>query len=108
MRSTSRAPAGTWPTWIRSWRITIPPPRRGRGRVQHRNALWSAWLRLPWRGALRRTGLLVLGQSLRSDSWLALADALLGAGWVFRERRPVARDLESWLRLLETTPNQAD
>lgn len=82
------------------------PPRRGRARVQHRNALWSAWLRRPWGQALRRTSRLLIGQGHRSETWLALADAIRGAGWVLRRRRPLPDELERLVRMLETAPAQ--
>jgi hypothetical protein len=50
-----------------------------------RNALWVAWLRRPYRVALRRT-LDVLRHS-RHDAPQVLTDALAGVGWVWRSRR---------------------
>jgi GT2 family glycosyltransferase len=83
-----------------------PPPRpddSGRRRRQARNGLWCVWLRRPLAGALRHTARLV--RMAASDRAIAggLADAAAGVTWVFRERRPVAVELEHRLRLLGDT-----
>jgi GT2 family glycosyltransferase len=80
-----------------------PPPRPDntiRRRLQARNALWCAWLRRPLRGAVRHTVTLI--RMAASDRAIAggVTDAVAGLTWVFRERRPVAVELENSLRLL--------
>jgi N-acetylglucosaminyl-diphospho-decaprenol L-rhamnosyltransferase len=69
--------------------------RRERRRLVARNALWVAWLRRPYWVALRRTLDVLTGS--RRDAPQVLADALRGAGWVWRNRRrlpaAVERDL---------------
>jgi GT2 family glycosyltransferase len=66
-----------------------PKPRQGRSAVVQRNAVWSAWLRLPLPFAARET--LALAASARSDgnARIALGRALRGIPWVVRERRRV-------------------
>jgi GT2 family glycosyltransferase len=74
-------------------------PRAGRDRVQLRNALWSAWLRRPWRRALRRSaGLLAAGGRAAPA---ALTEALRGLPWVLRSRRRLPADTERAARRLE-------
>jgi hypothetical protein len=75
--------------------------RRGRERVQRRNALWSAWLRRPWPVAVSRTIRLLASGPHRLETWLAFTDALKGLPWVVRGRRIVPREVEASLRLLE-------
>jgi GT2 family glycosyltransferase len=80
-----------------------PPPRldgAARRRRLARNAFWCAWLRRPLPGAARQSAaLLRLGLSDRAVAQ-GLAEALAGAGWVLRERRPLSRDLERQLARL--------
>jgi GT2 family glycosyltransferase len=72
--------------------------RGGRRRTQYRNALWSAWLRRRWPGALRRTGrIMALGLS-DGDARAALRDALHGLPWIVRARRPAPLGIETSLR----------
>ncbi|HLH28162.1 MAG TPA: glycosyltransferase, partial [Acidimicrobiales bacterium] len=75
-------------------------PRRNRTQV--RNALWVAWLRRPWPGALRCT--FVIGRSALRDraTRQGLAAALGGLPWVLRERRVVPPEIERQIRLLES------
>jgi GT2 family glycosyltransferase len=74
-----------------------PGTRAGRGPRQVRNQLWSAWLRRPLPGALRRTLALTRGRT----GGLGLRSAVRGLPWVLRERRVVPAHVEGWLRLLE-------
>jgi GT2 family glycosyltransferase len=74
-----------------------PGAREGRDPRQVRNQLWSAWLRRPLPGALRRTVALVRGRA----GGLGLRNAMRGLPWVLRERRVVPAHVEGWLRLLD-------
>jgi GT2 family glycosyltransferase len=74
--------------------------RPGRRRRQCRNDLWSAWLRRPFLPAARLTARTLAGALLDGERLAGLAEALRGSGWVWRERRPVPRELERRLRLL--------
>jgi GT2 family glycosyltransferase len=79
------------------------PVRDVPGRRWHmvRNALWCAWLRRPLGSALRKTAWL-LGHSPWDRATLrGLAAALAELPWVVRERRPVPREIEKALRLLD-------
>ena len=71
---------------------------RARRRMQHRNALWCAWLRRRWPGALRDT-VRLLWQG-RNDSALALGllDALKGLPWALARRKAVPRHVECALQ----------
>jgi N-acetylglucosaminyl-diphospho-decaprenol L-rhamnosyltransferase len=56
-----------------------------------RKALWFAWLRRPWPGALRRT-LTIARPLLRDRATLrGIAAALAGLAWILRERRVMPR-----------------
>jgi GT2 family glycosyltransferase len=81
------------PSTAREWHL-----RRRHG---IRNTLWFTWLRRPWPAALRRTGLMARAVPKDRVSLLGFADALLGAGWVRRERRVVPPEMEHGYRLLE-------
>lgn len=86
----------------RGWRMAYVPdavvhhyPSRvrnvtARRRLVPRNAIWSAWLRRPWRSAWRET-LRRLSEARRDGSlvWTA-ASALVGVPWLLRERRVIA------------------
>ena len=79
-------------------------PSRGDGRtrrsvVQTRNAIWTAWLRLPGRMALQRTARLLDARDPASR--IALFEAVRGLPWVLRERRVVRSEVVHALRTLE-------
>jgi len=81
-----------------------PSPRRDvqvRNWYAVRNALWAAWLRRPWPGALRRTS--AIARTMFHDRGVrkGLAAALAGLPWVLRERRVVPPEVERRIRLLE-------
>jgi hypothetical protein len=79
--------------------------RPGRCAVQVRNDLWSAWLRRAPRPAARQT-LRVLGRAASDHPAAALhglGQALAGAPWVARERRPVPLEVERAMRAVEVT-----
>jgi GT2 family glycosyltransferase len=73
--------------------------RDGRRQLTARNSLWNAWLRLSPLGALRRSAGIVAG-GLR-DPWSrrGIVEALIGSGWVIRERRVVPAEVERDFRL---------
>ncbi len=75
-------------------------PRPGRLRRQVRNDLWSAWLRRPVSSALRETARALRGARPRAAA-LGAADALRGAAWVMRERKPVPVGVELLAREIE-------
>ena len=66
-----------------------------------RNALWSAWLRRPLSGALRKTGRLVRNAPVTRETCRGLAAAVAGLPWVLRQRRVVPPEVERRIRLLE-------
>ena len=66
-----------------------------------RNTLWFIWLRRPLRAALRRTRDVVGAAPRDRVTALALLDALRGAPWVLRERRPLPERVERRFRALE-------
>jgi GT2 family glycosyltransferase len=72
--------------------------RSGRRRAIVRNDLWTAWLRRPARVAIRAT----LG-ALTPRRIGGLADALVGSGWVWRERRVLPTPVERRLRMIART-----
>jgi GT2 family glycosyltransferase len=76
-----------------------PPggPRPTRQRVIARNDLWTAWLRRPLWSAVRRT----VAAARRPEGARVVLDAMRGARWVARERRPVPARVERELRLVE-------
>jgi GT2 family glycosyltransferase len=71
---------------------------RSRSATEVRNALWTAWLTRPLRGAAMATA-----RALRPDlaTLRGAAAALGGLPWVWRDRRPGGRRLEAQRRLLE-------
>lgn len=66
-----------------------------------RNALWSAWLRRPVSGVLRKTGHLVRTAPLSRETWRGMAAAVAGLPWVLQRRRVVPPEVERRFRLLE-------
>jgi GT2 family glycosyltransferase len=99
------AAAGWWMCWVPDVVIEHAPsacrdPRR-RPQLGIRNTLWTAWLRRPLPSALRRTATLLGSVPRDLARVMSFAEALGGLGWVVRERRVVAADVELGLRLLE-------
>ncbi len=99
------AARGWWMCWAPDVVVQHAPstsrdPRRRR-QLGIRNTLWTAWLRRPLPGALRRTGALLRSIPLDWASLVAIGEALAGLAWVLRERRVVPPEVERGLRLLE-------
>jgi GT2 family glycosyltransferase len=66
-----------------------------------RNTLWSAWLHRRLGSALRYTAFTLLDAPKDRSYVTAIRLALSGARWVARERRPMSRDLDARLRMLD-------
>lgn len=91
----------------RGWRLVYAPElvvhhhpsptRDGRQRqwLLSRNAIWSAWLRLPWRAALGETRQ-ELPRLARLHGWRGLASLVRGLPWVWRERRVAPDEVLAW------------
>ena len=71
-----------------------------RRRVELRNGIWVAWLRRRPLSALVRTARLLARHAGDPRARLGAIDALRGAGWVARNRRPVGVELDRSLRSL--------
>lgn len=72
-----------------------------RRRLGIRNTLWFTWLRRPAGAALRRTAELAATVPRDRVSAAAFAAAVAGLPWVLRERRPLAPQTESVMRLMD-------
>jgi GT2 family glycosyltransferase len=103
--ATDLAAAGWWLCYVPALTVHhYPAPRRdGETRRWHlvRNALWSAWLRRPFSGALCKTLRLVQAAPLQRETWEGVAAALAGLPWVHQNRRVVPPQIEKGVRLLE-------
>jgi GT2 family glycosyltransferase len=73
-----------------------------RSAVEHRNHLWTAWLRRPASVAVGRTLALAL-RAGDATARRALVQAVLGLPWVLRARDAVPRDLERAIRRVDRT-----
>lgn len=104
------ATAGWWLAYVPDIVAHHHPSARrshaARRERQLRNALWAAWLRRPWPGALRRTARL-LRDGARVERRRALVEALGGLPWVLRERRPVPPPLARALNTLDAQEERA-
>jgi GT2 family glycosyltransferase len=89
------------------WPSAQRDPERRR-RVVVRNDLWSTWSHRRWTTALAATVAAI--RSARTDpaARAGLRDALAAAGSVLRRRRPVGRELERRLRLLDAAASAAE
>jgi GT2 family glycosyltransferase len=67
-----------------------------------RNRLWVAWLRRPWRIAVRKTAQLMAESLGNERARRALFSAPGGLAWALRNRRPVPPNVEALIRLLES------
>ena len=63
-----------------------------RRRLTARNAIWTAWLRLPWRLAWQRTARTLKALPDSALRWRVLGESLSGAGLILRRRRVLHRD----------------
>lgn len=66
-----------------------------------RNTLWFTWLRRPLPAALRRTRDVLSSAPRDRITAAGVWDAVRGAPWVLRERRPLAPRVEARFRALE-------
>lgn len=81
-----------------------PSPQRdnvARQKIVIRNALWVAWLRLPFTSALRETWRLCRSAPHSSVLKAALLEALHEASWVRRNRKVLPRNVQMWYRQLK-------
>lgn len=84
-----------------------PSPLRDRPLRTHllsRNAIWTAWLRLPWRAACRETAAELREAARRGTGWRVLRAALAGGPWVWRHRRVIPSQVESQRRCVAGGP----
>lgn len=72
-----------------------------RRRLLLRNALWCAWLRRPWPGAMRETFARLRAAAGEPGFAKALAGALHGVPWVIRQRRVIPEHVEAKLQRVE-------
>jgi hypothetical protein len=79
------AARGWWMCWVPAVVIHHYPSTgrdpRGRRRLGIRNTLWTAWLRRPVSGAVRRTVAVLRSIPRDRTSMAALVEALSGLGW---------------------------
>lgn len=74
---------------------------QSRRKLLARNAIWVAWMRLPWRAALRQT-LKSLGVAHRRNLLLATAiDALRGLPWALKNRHVIPLDVALMYRQIQ-------
>jgi GT2 family glycosyltransferase len=99
------AAAGWWMTWAADVAVYHAASQardpRQRRILGIRNTLWTAWLRRPAGGALRRTVAVLRAIPKDTASGTALIKASAGLPWIVRERRVIPAQVEAWLRLLE-------
>ena len=72
-----------------------------RRRLACRNALWFAWLRRPWRRALKATRDWWTQSRREANLWRNVTDALSGLPWIIPARRQVPPPVERALRTIE-------
>jgi GT2 family glycosyltransferase len=72
-----------------------------------RNHLWLIWLRRPLPSALRRTVSLLRRSPADRHTARAVIEAIGGAPWVLRERRPIPPDVEADQRLLDACQDRS-
>ncbi|OQW37334.1 MAG: hypothetical protein A4E19_14350 [Nitrospira sp. SG-bin1] len=87
----------------------MPSPHRDaaqRRRLLVRNALWLAWMRRPYSSAWRETRRTLV--RLKTDPAVreGFLDALRGLSWVWRRRRPISRQTEALVQMLERPPHR--
>jgi GT2 family glycosyltransferase len=99
------AAAGWWMCWaedviVHHTASAVRDPRQRRV-LGIRNTLWTAWLRRPPGGAVRRTAAVLRSVPKDPASAAAVARAVAGLPWVLRERRVIPASVEAGLRRLE-------
>jgi GT2 family glycosyltransferase len=99
------AAAGWWMCWaedviVHHLASAVRDPRQRRV-LGIRNTLWTAWLRRPPGGAVRRTAAVLRSVPKDPASAAAVARAVAGLPWVLRERRVIPASVEAGLRRLE-------
>ena len=99
------AAAGWWMCWaedvIVHHHASVARDPRQRRILGIRNTLWTAWLRRPPVGVVRRTGAVLRSVPKDPASAVAVARAVAGLPWVLRARRVIPAPVEAGLRLLE-------
>ncbi|MGH4025593.1 MAG: glycosyltransferase family 2 protein [Pseudonocardiaceae bacterium] len=99
------AARGWWMCWEPETVVHHYPSRsrdpRRRRQLGIRNTLWTAWLRRPVPGAVRRTRALLRSIPLDWTTVTAVVEALGGLRWVLRERQVIPAEVERGLRSLE-------
>jgi GT2 family glycosyltransferase len=66
-----------------------------------RNTLWNAWIHRRLRSAIRYT-VFILADTPKNQDWIkGLVLTIKGMPWVIRQRRPLPRDLDDALTVLE-------
>jgi GT2 family glycosyltransferase len=99
------AAAGWWMCWAEDVIVhhaaSAARDPRQRRILGIRNTLWTAWLRRPPGGVLRRTAAVLRSVPKDPASAAALAQAVAGLPWVLQDRRVIPADVEDGLRRLE-------
>jgi GT2 family glycosyltransferase len=98
------AAAGWWMCWAEDVIVhhaaSAARDPRQRRILGIRNTLWTAWLRRPPAGVLRRTAAVLRSVPKDPASAAALAQAVAGLPWVLQDRRVIPADVEDGLRRL--------
>jgi GT2 family glycosyltransferase len=90
---------------IRTWHWPSPlRDRPARMNLLNRNAIWTAWLRLPWLSACRETGRELRAAARRGKALRVAIAALQGIPWVLRHRKRIPSDIERQRQLAAAAP----
>lgn len=74
--------------------------RKARHRIVARNAIWVAWLRLPWQTALRES-LRMLRYAMTHSVFIGtLGSVLREAPWVLGNRKVISPRIHAWYKML--------
>jgi GT2 family glycosyltransferase len=85
----------------------LPSPQRDRAGREHllsRNAIWTAWLRLPAAAAWGETVAALREAARRGKAGRVAIAALAGTAWVLKHRRRIPADVEQARRMIAGTP----
>ncbi|CAM3794076.1 Glycosyltransferase 2-like domain-containing protein [Bordetella sputigena] len=94
---------------IATWHHPSPNrDRPGRVRLLSRNAIWTAWLRLPARAALAETRAVLRACRPRGEAFRVLRAALAGTPWILRRRKCIPEEVERQRRLVAGGPVSAE